>query len=173
MDILRSTASLLGSIYPEKNIYNKEETYEIGDRLLAVFPSALGYHYRYHYFNHQKINTKGLKSETISEHLLRLIHNKKCTDAKMIKCINVSLICYAEHGFAASTFAARVTTSTLSDTYSAIVSAIGTLRGNLHGGANEAAMELLNQFKTPEEALIGIKQMITKKINHGFWSSYL
>ncbi len=62
--------------------------------------------------------------------------------------MNVSLILYAEHEFNASTFAARVTAATLADFYSAITSAIGTLRGPLHGGANEAAMELIERFKT-------------------------
>jgi len=62
------------------------------------------------------------------------------------------LILYAEHDFNASTYAARVTASTNSDIYSAITSGIGTLRGNLHGGANEAAMEFLAQFATVEEA---------------------
>eukprot|EP00339_Tiarina_fusa_P016981 CAMPEP_0117014598 /NCGR_PEP_ID=MMETSP0472-20121206/11812_1 /TAXON_ID=693140 ORGANISM="Tiarina fusus, Strain LIS" /NCGR_SAMPLE_ID=MMETSP0472 /ASSEMBLY_ACC=CAM_ASM_000603 /LENGTH=58 /DNA_ID=CAMNT_0004718195 /DNA_START=498 /DNA_END=674 /DNA_ORIENTATION=+ len=58
--------------------------------------------------------------------------------------MDVSLILYAEHDYNASTFAARVTVSTLSDIYSGITSGIGTLRGNLHGGANEAAMEFLD-----------------------------
>jgi 2-methylcitrate synthase len=62
--------------------------------------------------------------------------------------MDVSLILYAEHDFNASTFASRVTTSTLSDFYSAICSGIGTLRGNLHGGANEAAMDLLAPLNT-------------------------
>lgn len=62
------------------------------------------------------------------------------------------MILYAEHEFNASTFAARVTASTNSDFYSAITSAIGTLRGNLHGGANEAVMEYLEKFSTKEEA---------------------
>jgi len=61
----------------------------------------------------------------------------------IIRTFDISLILYAEHDFNASTFAARVTTSTRSDFYSAITSAIGTLRGPLHGGANEAAMEFL------------------------------
>ena len=62
------------------------------------------------------------------------------------------LILYAEHGFNASTFAARVTASTRSDLTSAIVSGVGTLKGELHGGANEAAVELINSFNNPEEA---------------------
>ena len=73
-------------------------------------------------------------------------------DPILVKTFDVSLILYAEHDFNASTFAARVTTSTRSDFYSAISSAIGTLRGSLHGGANEAAMEFLKQFNTVEQA---------------------
>ena len=69
-------------------------------------------------------------------------------DPLIIKTLDVSMILYAEHDFNASTFAARITTSTRSDFYSAITSAIGTLRGNLHGGANEAAMEFLSPIKS-------------------------
>ena len=65
-----------------------------------------------------------------------------------IKTFDVSLILYAEHDFNASTFAARCTVSTMSDFYSGITSAIGTLRGPLHGGANEAAMKLLEPIKS-------------------------
>lgn len=83
------------------------------------------------------------------------------------------MILYAEHEFAASTFAARVTAATLSDFYSAITSAIGTLRGPLHGGANEAAMELINQFKNPEQAEAGLKEMLARKAHYGIWSSCL
>lgn len=64
----------------------------------------------------------------------------------LVRAFDVSLILYAEHEFNASTFAARVTTSTNSDFYSAITSAIGTLRGNLHGGANEEVMKFFADF---------------------------
>jgi 2-methylcitrate synthase len=77
--------------------------------------------------------------------------------------MDVSLILYAEHEFNASTFTARVCTATLSDIYSAITGAIGTLRGPLHGGANEAAMELIEKFSTPAEAEAGLKQMLAEK----------
>lgn len=70
----------------------------------------------------------------------------------MCKAFDVSLILYAEHDFAASTFAARVTASTLSDFYSCVTSAIGTLRGPLHGGANEAAMAYLEKLHNLNEA---------------------
>ena len=85
------------------------------------------------------------------------------------RAVDVSLILYAEHEFNASTFAARVTAATGSDFYSAITSAIGTLRGDLHGGANEKAMELIEQFQTPDAAEMALRAMLTqKKLVMGF-----
>jgi 2-methylcitrate synthase len=77
--------------------------------------------------------------------------------------MNTSLILYAEHEFNASTFAARITTSTLSDMFSAITTGIGVLRGPLHGGANEAAMALIEQFEDPASATVGVKEMLANK----------
>jgi 2-methylcitrate synthase len=77
--------------------------------------------------------------------------------------LDVSLVLYAEHEFNASTFACRVCAATLSDFYSCITSAIGTLRGPLHGGANEAAMELVQRYRTPEEARAGVLEMLGRK----------
>src|ERR1700683_2507669 len=82
---------------------------------------------------------------------------------ELTRALDVSLILYAEHELNASTFAARVTASTESDFYSAIVSAVGTIRGALHGGANEEAMHLITQFKTPEQAEHSINEMLAKK----------
>jgi 2-methylcitrate synthase len=80
-----------------------------------------------------------------------------------IRALDASLILYAEHELNASTFAARVCAATLSDFYSAITAAIGTLRGSLHGGANEAAMDLLGQFASPEDAVHGVKELLDRK----------
>ena len=77
--------------------------------------------------------------------------------------MHCSLILYAEHEFNASTFAARVCASTLSDIHSCITAAIGTLRGPLHGGANEAAMEMIENWQTPDEAETNIMQMLANK----------
>jgi 2-methylcitrate synthase len=75
--------------------------------------------------------------------------------------MDASLILYAEHEFNASTFAARVTTSTLADFHATVTSAIGTLRGPLHGGANEEAMRLISRYATPEEAETAVRAMLT------------
>jgi len=79
------------------------------------------------------------------------------------RALDASLILYAEHEFNASTFAARIAASTLSDFYSAITSGIGTLRGPLHGGANEAAFELVSQYSSEEDAEQGIMDLLSRK----------
>ncbi len=83
--------------------------------------------------------------------------------------MDVTFILYAEHEFNASTFTARLVASTLSDFYSAITGAIGTLRGSLHGGANEGAMALIERFQSPEEAEAGIKRRW--RTRKGCWGS--
>lgn len=157
MDVMRTACSFLGTLEPEVNF---SEQHAIADRLLALFPGILCYWYAYH-FQNREIDALSDES-TIGGHFLKLLHGK--TPEKIERdMMNVSLILYAEHEFNASTFAARVTASTLSDFYSAITSAIGTLRGPLHGGANEAAMELIETFGSPEEAEKGLMTMLTDK----------
>jgi len=157
MDVLRTACSFLGNLEPEQNF---SQQYEIADRLLALFPGMMCYWYAYH-FKGQEIS--GLSDQqTIGGHFLEMLHGCKPSDLEC-EMMNVSLILYAEHEFNASTFAARVTAGTLSDFYSAITSAIGTLRGPLHGGANEAAMELIEQFNGPDEAEVKLKEMLGNK----------
>lgn len=157
MDVLRTGCSMLGTLEPEEN-FNQQ--YEIADRLLALFPGIMCYWYAYHF---QGKELSGETDErTIGGHFLALLQGK--TPSKLeTDMMNVSLILYAEHEFNASTFAARVTAGTLSDFYSAITSAIGTLRGPLHGGANEAAMELIEQFKCPDEVEKRLMEMLAAK----------
>lgn len=157
MDVLRTACSYLGNIEPESNF---SQEHQIADRLLALFPGIICYWYAFH-FQHKEIS--GLSDESsIGGHFLALLHGTK---PSKLQCdmMNVSLILYAEHEFNASTFAARVTAATLSDFYSAITSAIGTLRGPLHGGANEAAMALIERFSNPDEAESGLKKMLANK----------
>ena len=163
MDVLRTGCSFLGTLEPE----NKSHTQiDIANRLIACFPGMLMYwfHFQHH---HQKIETN-LSDTTLGEYFLHLLHGKK-PDALQAKTVNLSLILYAEHEFNASTFAARVTAATLSDFYSCIGSAIGTLRGPLHGGANEEALKLILQFTSPTEAEKKLLSMLAeKKLIMGF-----
>ena len=85
------------------------------------------------------------------------------SDSQMLEALDDMLILYAEHGFNASTFATRVTASTRADLTGAIVSGIATLKGELHGGANERAVELVNSFNNTDEAEIGINELLKQK----------
>ena len=157
MDVLRTACSMLGILEPETDF---AQQYDIADRLLALFPGIMCYWYAFH---HQNREITGESSErTVAGHFLELLHGNK--PSKLHRdMMNVSLILYAEHEFNASTFAARVTAATLSDFYSAITTAIGTLRGPLHGGANEAAMELISHFKTPQDAEQQLMEILANK----------
>ena len=159
MEVLRTSMSMLGTLETESTQYTD---HNIADRLIACTPSMLLYWWQFHR-NNVRIEPWNSEEQTIAGYFLHLLHGKK-PDDDMRRCMDVSLILYAEHEFNASTFSARVTASTESDFYSAVVSAIGTLRGALHGGANEEAMRLITQFKTPEQAETGVKEMLAKKV---------
>lgn len=163
MDVMRTTCSLLGTLEPESAQHN---AYNVADRLVSIFPAALLYWYHYH-LSGRRIDVT-VEAASTAEYFLKLLHGPSFdpqTDLNKLKIhtIDVSLILYAEHEFNASTFAARVCSATLSDIYSAVTAAIGTLRGPLHGGANEAAMNLIQAFSTAEEAEEGIMRMLAKK----------
>ncbi|MSU59930.1 MAG: 2-methylcitrate synthase [Pedosphaera sp.] len=157
MDVLRTGCSALGCLEPEGK---DRDQIAVANRLLAAFPSMLLY---WHQFakNDERIETRTADA-TMAGQFLHLLHGKPSDDTH-IRALDASLILYAEHEFNASTFTARTTASTLSDLYSATTSGIGALRGNLHGGANEAAMELIEKFQTPEEAEKGLLQMLQQK----------
>lgn len=157
MDVMRTGCSVLGNLEPEKE---GQEKFGIADRLIASFGSMLLYWYNFHH-RKQKINLN-TNEESLAGHILHLILGKKPSEDHR-RCLDVSLILYAEHEFNASTFTVRTIASTLSDFYSAICGGIGALRGPLHGGANEWAMALIEKFKTPDEAEAGIKEMLAKK----------
>lgn len=146
MDVMRTIASLLGIIEPEGP---NNDQINISLRLMSVFGPALIYWYHFSK-DGIRINSQTSQNDTIAENFLKLYHMTDSVDPLRVRTMDVSLILYAEHDFNASTFAARCTVSTLSDFYSGITTAIGTLRGPLHGGANEAAMKLLDPIKSVE-----------------------
>jgi 2-methylcitrate synthase len=158
MDVLRTGTSMAGVLEPEGNFSQQDR---IAERLLASLPSMLCYWYRFSHDGGVRIEVDS-DEETLAGHFLRLLHGAK-PSAEHLRGMDVSLILYAEHEFNASTFTARVCAATLSDFYSCVTGAIGTLRGTLHGGANEAAMELVSKFKTPEEAGAAVKEMLLRK----------
>jgi len=157
MDVLRTGCSALGCLEPEGE--GRDQSC-VADRLLAVFPSILLYWHQFHRQG-RSIETE-TQDPSLAAHFLHLLLGKPADDT-LVRVMDASLILYAEHEFNASTFAARITASTLADFYSAITSGIGTLRGPLHGGANEEAMALIERFRTPDEAEAGVMEMLERK----------
>ena len=157
MDVLRSGVSILGNIEPEGDFENQ---HHVADRLLACLPSMLLYWRRFH--TDGKRTDVETDDDSVAGHFLNMLHDKAPSELHR-KSLDTTLILYAEHEFNASTFAARVITGTLTDFHSAVTGAIGALRGPLHGGANEAAMELIQKFSSPEEATEGVLGMLAAK----------
>jgi 2-methylcitrate synthase len=157
MDVMRTGCSVLGNLEIEKDFSQQDE---VIDRLLAAFPSIICYWYA---FSHEgkRIDT-ALDDDSIGGHFLHMLSGEVPNEL-FTQVMNVSLILYAEHEFNASTFSARVCASTLSDMHSCITGAIGTLRGPLHGGANEAAMDMIQNWTSAEEAEGEIMAMLARK----------
>ncbi len=162
MDVMRTGCSMLGNLEGEDNreIGVFPDQSEKIDRLLAAFPGIICYWYR---FSHDgvRIETE-TDDDSIGAQFLHMLRGEK-PNALHEQVMNVSLILYAEHEFNASTFTARVCASTLSDIHSCITGAIGTLRGPLHGGANEAAMELIEKMNNADHAEEEIMGMLARK----------
>ncbi len=158
MDVLRTGVSFLGNIEPEAADFSDQQ--DVADRLLACLPSMMVYWHRFH-TDGVRIDTE-TDDDTIAGHILHMLHDSP-PPALHEQSLSTTLILYAEHEFNASTFAGRVITGTLSDMHSAVSGAIGALRGPLHGGANEAAMELIQKFSSPEEATAGVLGMLERR----------
>ena len=146
MDVMRTGVSMLGNIETEKSF---DEQQDVADRILATLPAIICYWYR---FSHDGVRIEeNTDDDSIGAQFLHLLRGEKPNELHE-QVMNVSLILYAEHEFNASTFTARVCASTLSDMHSCITGAIGSLRGPLHGGANEAAMEMIENWTSADEA---------------------
>ena len=166
MDVLRTGCSIMGTLLPEGESHKMSEARNIADRLVSAFPAMLTYWY--HYARNGKRIDVETDEESLAGHFLHLLDGHAPT-ASFARALDVSLILYAEHGFNASTFTSRVISGTGSDIYSATTGAIGALRGFKHGGANEGAMELIDQYRNPNEAEAGIlKKLANKEIVLGF-----
>ncbi|MBY4675236.1 bifunctional 2-methylcitrate synthase/citrate synthase [Marinobacterium arenosum] len=157
MDVMRTGCSMLGNLETEQDF---SEQHDHIDRMLAAFPGIINYWYNYSH-NGKRIDVE-TDADSIGEQFLWTLHGEK-PDPLHVKVMHASLILYAEHEFNASTFTARVCASTLSDIHSCVTGAIGSLRGPLHGGANEAAMEMIENWQTPDEAEDAIMGMLARK----------
>lgn len=159
MDVMRTGCSALGTLEPEKSDFSNQD--RVIKRLLGIFPSILLYWHHYVNFG-EKMDTQSSQSN-IAGYFLEKLHNKAPSN-EAIQCMHTSLILYAEHEFNASTFTARICASTLSDMYSCVTAGISALRGPLHGGANEAAMKLIDSYKSVEEAVDGTYDKLKNKV---------
>ena len=157
MDVMRTGCSVLGNLEPELSF---DDQHDAADRLLATLPGIITYWYRYSHDGVEISTDTG--EETTAGHFLKMLSGKDPSDMHR-SVMDCSLILYAEHEFNASTFTARVCAATLSDMYSCITGAIGSLRGPLHGGANEAAMELIEKFSSVAEVKPQILGMLERK----------
>jgi 2-methylcitrate synthase len=160
MDVMRTGASVLGTLLPEKDDHNIPGARDIADRLMASFGSILLYWYHWTH-NGRRIETE-TDDDTIAGHFLHLLHGR-APSATWERAMQTSLNLYAEHEFNASTFAARVIAGTGSDMYSSIAGAIGALRGPKHGGANEVAFDVQGRYANPDEAEADIVRRVQNK----------
>ncbi|RKZ37232.1 MAG: 2-methylcitrate synthase [Gammaproteobacteria bacterium] len=160
MDVMRTACSVLGSLEPEGEDHDVARARDIADRLVASFGSMLLY---WHHFSQsgKRIDVE-TDDESVAGHFLNLLHGKPPSSSHE-RALDQSLVLYAEHEFNASTFTARVVAGTQSDIYSAMTAAIGALRGPKHGGANEAAMEIVQRYSNPDEAEADIRQRVANK----------
>ncbi|RCU52963.1 2-methylcitrate synthase [Corallincola holothuriorum] len=154
MDVMRTGCSLLGNLETEQTFAEQDQVIE---RLIALLPAIICYWYQYSH--HDKRIETATDDDSVGGHFLHMLHGEK-PSALHQSVMHASLVLYAEHEFNASTFTARVCASTLSDMHSCITAAIGSLRGPLHGGANEAAMALIQQMDSPEHA----EQLLLEKL---------
>ncbi|MCB5225870.1 2-methylcitrate synthase [Alishewanella sp. 16-MA] len=157
MDVMRTGCSMLGNLETEQSFAEQQDA---SDRMLAIFPGLVNYWYNFsHHGKRVEVETA---ADSIAEQFLWTLHGEKPT-ALHTEVMEASLILYAEHEFNASTFTARVCASTLSDMHSCITGAIGSLRGPLHGGANEAAMELIEGMIDADDAESKLLGMLERK----------
>jgi citrate synthase len=159
MDVVRTAISYLGAEDPEEDDDTESANYAKSLRMFAVLPTIVAFDIR---------RRRGLPPIAPHSHLsysqnfLNMCFGK-VPEPTIVSAFEQSMILYAEHSFNASTFAARVVTSTQSDIYSAVTAGIGALKGPLHGGANEAVMHDMIEIGTPEKAAEWLRGKLARK----------
>lgn len=159
MDAVRTAVSVLAHFDPDTEDSSRAANLRKAERLLGQVPVAVAMQHR---LSKGQAPIEPDASLGHAANFLYLLRGQKPTDAAT-KALDVSLILYAEHEFNASTFTARVVTSTEADLHSAIVAAIGALKGRLHGGANERVMDVLRAAGGPGTAEAWLRQAMARK----------
>lgn len=159
MAMLRTMVSALGLFDPQADALSREANLQKAKRLVAVMPTIIAAFHRVRQ-KQKVVHPKRVLS--IADNFLVMLHGKAAPPAH-VKALDQYLIMLADHGLNASTFAARVTISTQSDIYSAVTSALGTLKGDLHGSANQRAMEMFLQVGSPKKAESYVQGLFQQK----------
>ena len=159
MDMLRTGVSMLGAFDPEVNDHSHEANVRKAIRLIARVPTLITDGWRISQGEAPVPERPDLTQAGNFFYKLR----GEVPQSWQIRMLDTIFILYADHEFNASTFAARVTASTMADMYAAATSACGTLKGPLHGGANEESMKMLDDIKTPERAEVWLMEQLAKK----------
>ena len=159
MDVARTAVSVMGLEDKDTTNNSSEANMRKAMRIFAKTPTALAAFYR---IRKGKKIIKPKKNLSFSENFFYMCFGK-IPSKQIVKAFDVSLILYAEHSFNVSTFTARTITSSLSDIHGAITGAIASLKGPLHGGANEEVMHMMNKIKKPENALKWINNALKNK----------
>jgi 2-methylcitrate synthase len=159
MDAVRTAVSFLGMLPEFAGAETPESAVRKGISLMAKIPTVIAAVRR------QKLGEPLIAPDgnlTLSENFFQMCFGE-VPEPEVVEAFDGALTLYAEHGFNASTFTARVIVSTQSDLCSAVTGAIGALKGNLHGGANEAVMHMLLEIDTPEKAQAWIDEALANK----------
>lgn len=159
MAVLRTMVSILGLFDRDTERIGPEDTLRQAFRLTAVMPTLIAAFYRIRQGKRPVAPDPKLSH---AADFLYMMHGKP-PEKEMEKALDAYLILLADHGLNASTFAGRVATSTQADIYSAVTAAIGTLKGDLHGSANQRAMEMILEIGVPEKAEDYVKALLSQK----------
>ncbi len=161
MDVLRTGVSMLG-LYDKRVNYGVpdiEADAEIALSVVAKVPVIVAAYHRFR----QGLELPEIRTDLCeARHFLYLLNGHEESD-RAVRTLDVALILHADHGMNASTFSARVSVATLSDMYSAVTAAIGTLKGPLHGGANEGVIHMLEEIGEPENVDAFIEEKLANK----------
>jgi citrate synthase len=159
MEVIRTGVSSLGHWDPDSGVTRRDAVLRKAIRLTTRIPMLVTAHQRIRN-GHEPIHP--VPGKSIAYNFLYTLTGQE-PDPLSVKTFDVGLILHADHGFNASTFAARITAATLSDMYSSVVSGIGTLKGPLHGGANEEVMRMLTEIGDPARADAYVKERLSRK----------